>query len=149
MTFKNCFYIDGELYFFDQEWAEDNLPTEYILYRSILYTISLRRFINIEELFEKYGLQKYRKIFEELDNKMQEKIRDNKMWEFYNQNKYFDIDATIQEVKNLNMRNKAQQGAIDNLQKEKNQIQKEYEEYRKMIEQRLSSKIRKKIGKEN
>ena len=53
------------------------------------------------------------------------------------------------------MRNKAQQGAIDNLQKEKNQIQKEYEEYRKMIEQRLSSKIRKKIekilrrGKEN
>ena len=147
MTFKNCFYINGELYFFDQEWAEDNLPTEYILYRSILYTISLRRFVNIEELFEKYGLQKYRKIFEELDNKMQEKIRDNKMWEFYNQNKYFDIDATIQEVKNLNIRNKAQQGAIDNLQKEKNQIQKEYEEYRKMIEQRLSSKIRKKIEK--
>lgn len=147
MTFKNCFYIDGELYFFDQEWAEDDLPTEYILYRSILYTISLRRFINIEEWFEKYDLQKYRILFEKLDNKMQEKVRDEKMWTFYSQNKYFDIDSTIQEVINLNIRNKAQQGAIDNLQKEKEQIQKEYEQYRKMIEQKLSSRIYKKIKK--
>ena len=145
MTFKNCFYIDGELYFFDQEWAEDDLPTEYILYRSILYTISLRRFINIEEWFEKYDLQKYRILFEKLDNKMQEKVRDEKMWTFYSQNKYFDIDSTIQEVINLNIRNKAQQGAIDNLQKEKEQIQKEYEQYRNMVEQRLSSKIRKTV----
>ncbi len=30
-----------------------NVPIEYILYRSILYTISLRRYVNIEELFEK------------------------------------------------------------------------------------------------
>ena len=145
MTFKNCFYIDGELYFFDQEWAEDDLPTEYILYRSILYTISLRRFINIEEWFEKYDLQKYRILFEKLDNKMQEKVRDEKMWTFYSQNKYFDIDSTIQEVINLNIRNKAQQGAIGNLQKEKEQIQKEYEQYRNMVEQRLSSKIRKTV----
>lgn len=145
MTLKNCFYIDGELYFFDQEWAEDNLPTEYILYRSILYTISLRRFINIETWFEKYDLQKYRILFEKLDNKMQEKVRDNRIWNFYSQNKYFDIDNTIQEVINLNIRNKAQQGAIDNLQKEKEEIQKEYEQYRNKVEKRISSKMRKTI----
>ena len=63
MTFKNCFYIENELYFFDQEWREKNVPIEYILYRSILYTISLRRYVNIEELFEKYHISKYKNIF--------------------------------------------------------------------------------------
>ena len=123
MTFKNCFYIDNELYFFDQEWAEENLPTEYILYRSILYTISLRRFINIEDWFNKYDLVKYRAIFEELDNKMQEKIRDNKIWEFYSRNQYFDIDSTKQEMINMKIRDNAKQALINNLQKEKQQIQ--------------------------
>lgn len=145
MTFKNCFYIEGELYFFDQEWSEENLPAEYILYRSILYTISLRRFINIENWFEKYGLQKYRELFEKLDNRLQKEIRDERIWKFYSQNKNFDIDSTKQEVTNLNIRSKAQQDAMDNLLKEKNQTQKEYQEYKNMIEQRISSRIYRKI----
>ena len=53
MTFKNCFYIENELYFFDQEWKEKNIPAEYILYRSFVYTISLRRFVNIERINKK------------------------------------------------------------------------------------------------
>ena len=101
MTFKNCFYIENELYFFDQEWREKNVPIEYILYRSILYTISLRRYVNIEELFEKYHISKYKNIFEALDNKIQEEIRSNKIWKFYSQNKYIDIDASLQELHNL------------------------------------------------
>ena len=101
MTFKNCFYIENELYFFDQEWREKNVPIEYILYRSILYTISLRRYVNIEELFEKYHISKYKNIFEALDNKIQEEIRSNKIWKFYSQNKYVDIDASLQELHNL------------------------------------------------
>lgn len=152
MTFKNCFYIEGELYFFDQEWNAQNLPVEYILYRSILYTISLRRFINIEDWFEKYNLVKFKKIFEELDNKLQEEIRDDKMWKFYSQNKKIDIDATKQEMINLSIRSKAQQAAMENLQKEKEQIQrekeqiqKEYEAYQTEIEKRITSKIYRKI----
>ena len=35
MTFKNCFYLENEFYFFDQEWYSSNLPVEYILYRSL------------------------------------------------------------------------------------------------------------------
>ena len=35
---KNCFYIDGEFYFFDQEWMEKYLPVEFIIYRSIICT---------------------------------------------------------------------------------------------------------------
>lgn len=141
MTFKNCFYIDDELYFFDQEWAEENLPTEYILYRSILYTISLRRFINIEDWFKKYDLFKYRTIFEELDNKMQEKIRDNKIWKFYSKNQYFDIDSTKQEMINMQIRDNEKQALINNLQKEKQKIQEEYARYKDEVEQRFTNKI--------
>ena len=145
MTFKNCFYIDGELYFFDQEWNTAHLPMEYILYRSILYTISLKRFIHIEDWFEKYQLMPYQELFQKLDDTLQEEIRDHKMWKFYSRNKEFDIDATQQEMMNLNIRGKAQQAAMENLQKEKEEIQKEYETYKKQIEQRITNKIYRKI----
>ena len=69
MTFKNCFYIENEYYFFDQEWRDQNIPAEYILYRSIIYTISLRRFINIHEILKKYELESYLDIFKQLDER--------------------------------------------------------------------------------
>lgn len=147
MTFKNCFYIDKELYFFDQEWEEENLPSEYILYRSILYTISLRRFINIENWFEKYNIKKYKTLFEKLDNIMQKEIRNDKIWKFYSQNKDFDIDGTKQECINLRIRNEAQQKAIENLQKEKENIQEEYEAYRKIQEKKFTNRMKRKVKK--
>ena len=90
-------------------------------------------------------MQKYRELFEKLDNRLQKEIRDDKIWKFYSQNKNFDIDSTKQEVTNLNIRSKAQQAAMDNLLNEKNQIQKEYQEYKNMVEQRISSRVYRKI----
>lgn len=147
MTFKNCFYLEDEFYFFDQEWMEENLPAEYILYRSILYTISLRRFVNIEEWFEKYELTKYRKIFEALDNQLQEKIRNHNSWCFYSQNKYFDIDATKQEIENAQIRSEAQKAALENLKQENETIRQEYEQYRKIQERKLTNRIKRKVKK--
>lgn len=115
MTFKNCFLVDNQFYFFDQEWNEPNLPVEYILYRAILYTISLRRFVSIEKLFDKYNLSKYITLFEQLDNKIQEEIRDDEVWKFYSQNHDFNIDGTKQELNNLQIRSEAQQTEINNL----------------------------------
>lgn len=118
MTFKNCFYLENEFYFFDQEWYSSNLPVEYILYRSLIYTISLRRYVNIEKLIKKYQLAQYRDIFEQLDMKMQEKIREDSIWQYYSQNHNFDIDSTKQELENEKIRGIAKEGAIQNLQKE-------------------------------
>lgn len=115
MTFKNCFYINNEFYFFDQEWDEPNLPVEYILYRSIMYTISLRRFIKIEDLLEQYNLTRYLELFKKLDDKMQEQVRDDETWKLYQQNNIIDIDATMQELINQNIRNNAQEQEIKNL----------------------------------
>ena len=163
MTFKNCFYIENELYFFDQEWREKNVPIEYILYRSILYTISLRRYVNIEELFEKYHISKYKNIFEALDNKIQEEIESNKIWKFYSQNKYIDIDASLQELHNLQIRDNSKQLAIEQLDKEKqelieekqkmkiefeqekNDMKQKYDELEKLYQEKLYNKIYRKI----
>lgn len=159
MTFKNCFYIENEFYFFDQEWRAKHIPVEFILYRSIIYTISLRRYINIEDLMEKYHLKKYREIFDELDSKLQKEIRDDKIWKFYSQNKYFDIEATKQELINVKQRDEAKELAIKNLQKdntyllnERENLIKENEELtnklnyiKKLYGEKLSVKVYRKI----
>ena len=115
MTFKNCFLIENELYFFDQEWNAENLPVEYILYRAIFYTISLRRFISIEKLFDKYNLTAYIELFKKLDDKIQAEIRDDEIWKFYSQNYNFNIDETKQELENIQLRSAEQQTEINNL----------------------------------
>ena len=168
MTFKNCFLIDNQFYFFDQEWNEPNLPVEYILYRAILYTISLRRFVSIEKLFDKYNLSKYITLFEQLDNKIQEEIRDDEVWKFYSQNHDFNIDGTKQELNNLQIRSKAQQTEINNLnerfkaqqlennnlkennkllQEELNKSNKERERLQTAINNTFLNKVKRKIKK--
>lgn len=168
MTFKNCFLIDNQFYFFDQEWNEPNLPVEYILYRAILYTISLRRFVSIEKLFDKYNLSKYITLFEQLDNKIQEEIRDDEVWKFYSQNHDFNIDGTKQELNNLQIRSKAQQTEINNLnerfkaqqlennnlkennkllQEELNKSNKERERLQRAINNTFLNKVKRKIKK--
>src|SRR5699024_10975592 len=37
LIFQNVFYIDNELYFYDQEWFDENVPIEFIIYRAIAY----------------------------------------------------------------------------------------------------------------
>lgn len=168
MTFKNCFLVDNQFYFFDQEWNEPNLPVEYILYRAILYTISLRRFVSIEKLFDKYNLSKYITLFEQLDNKIQEEIRDDEVWKFYSQNHDFNIDGTKQELNNLQIRSEAQQTEINNLnerfkaqqlennnlkennkllQEELNKSNKERERLQTAINNTFLNKVKRKIKK--
>lgn len=136
MTLKNCFFVEDKFLFFDQEWNEMNLPVEFILYRSILYTISLRRFINIDNLFEKYDLTPYLEIFRQLDNKLQEKIRDYEMWQFYSKNHKFNIDETKQEVINLNIRSDAQNAANEKLRSENEELR----ELNRKLQEKINNK---------
>ena len=140
MTFKNCFLIENELYFFDQEWNAENLPVEYILYRAIFYTISLRRFISIEKLFDKYNLTAYIELFKKLDDKIQAEIRDDEVWKFYSQNYNFNIDETKQELENIQLRSTEQQTEINNLnerfeaqQLENNNLKEENKQLREKV----------------
>ena len=81
LIFHNAFYINEELYFYDQEWFEYNIPIEFIIYRAIAYFPIAHSFIKTEELYKRLGLENYLKVFQELDGKLQEKIRDKNIWE--------------------------------------------------------------------
>ena len=82
LIFQNCFYIDNDFYFYDQEWMEENIPIDFILYRAIKYFIQIRKYISIDELYEILDINEEKiKLFEELDNKIQENSRNNMVWQ--------------------------------------------------------------------
>ena len=78
---QNCFVIDGDYYVYDQEWMEENIPLEYILYRIILNLPEARNYLNFDEIYERFNLNKFIKMFEELDGKIQTNLRNEVFWE--------------------------------------------------------------------
>ncbi|SEM26363.1 Methyltransferase domain-containing protein [Butyrivibrio sp. ob235] len=57
----NCFYIDGKIYFFDQEFSRENFPAKYAMFRTILYTYinipEIENVLPIAEVKNKYGFE--------------------------------------------------------------------------------------------
>lgn len=85
MIFPNIFYINNEFYFYDQEWIEHKLPLEFIVYRALYYNKKIRELINIKEIFDMFKIDENKlKIFQELDNKIQFKTRDEIAWKSHN-----------------------------------------------------------------
>lgn len=88
MTFQNCFVIDNKFYFYDQEWCEEKVPINFILYRAIKYFPEIRFYLTIKELYDILNIDESMiNLFEELDNKLQENIRNELMWEIHKQGK--------------------------------------------------------------
>ena len=86
LIFQNCFYVNGEFFFYDQEWCEKNLPIEYIMYRAIKYFVRLKKYISDEEMYSILEIDKSKiKLFDELDDKIQEEIRNHDMWKLNTQ----------------------------------------------------------------
>lgn len=119
LIFQNAFYIDNELYFYDQEWFDENIPIEFIIYRAIAYFPSAHAYIKTEELYKRLGLEKYLEIFQELDIRIQRNIRDEEMWKIHNRTQ------TGQTLINL----------YNNLYNSK---EKEAEEYKRKVEEKVA-----------
>lgn len=83
LIFQNAFYINNELYFYDQEWYEKNIPVEFIIYRAITYFAESHRYISKQKILEKLGLSEMEEVFSKLDNALQLEIRDEEMWEIH------------------------------------------------------------------
>lgn len=76
MVPKNCFLIENKFYFFDQEWMENYIPIEFIIYRGIINCYDYVRVTNLEEIYKSLNLSRYIEIFEKLDNYFREEIFD-------------------------------------------------------------------------
>lgn len=102
LIFQNCFIKQGEYYFYDQEWLEENIPVEYILYRAIIYCRGIKFYISDEELFEKLNIVKWIPMFKQLDDKLQQKIRKPLVWKIHTEeelekNRYKELKKQLQE----------------------------------------------------
>lgn len=95
LTFQNSFYINNTFYFYDQEWYEENVPVEFIMYRANLYCKQLQNYIEENVFYEITGIKEENiRIFRELDNILQLNIRNAKAWKIHT-----SIN-TIEKIKN-------------------------------------------------
>lgn len=83
LIFQNCFVKEEKIFVYDQEWYEDNVPIEFILYRAIFYFSELKKNVDINEIYEKLDLTEYIESFEKLETIIQGNIVDERMWELH------------------------------------------------------------------
>ena len=99
LIFQNCFVKDNQYYFYDQEWLENNVPVEYIIYRAIRYFNEIKNYVSEKDILDKLGYTEYIAIFEKLDNAIQEKIRKDLFWHIHTKEEL--ISKKNQQVKEL------------------------------------------------
>ena len=122
MIFQNCRKLNNDIYVYDQEWYEENVPIEFILYRAIFYFTELKNVEDINNVYKQLNIEKYIEIFENLESKIQEKIINKDIWEFHT-NSVKDIGKIDLVLKNYEERLSVANTHIENLE---NNI-KEYE----------------------
>lgn len=80
MIFRNVFYRDGELYWFDQEWILEDVPAKYVLYSALTEFYAsypwVENVIPIQEVKERYEMLAMWEKFVELDRMFFEVIAD-------------------------------------------------------------------------
>ncbi len=100
LNFKNCFYKNNELYFYDQEWIENDVPIEFMLYRSILYFPELTKLIENNKIYDKLGFTENQiQLFTNLDNVLQELTREPAIWDIHSQGRSsYDLSSKIEKL---------------------------------------------------
>ena len=83
LIFQNCFVIDNEFFVYDQEWKEENLPVEYILYRALKNLPEINEYVDIQELYKKFNISDYVDVLENLDQTILKDLYNDFLWEIY------------------------------------------------------------------
>ncbi len=83
LIFQNCFYFNDQFYFYDQEWLEENLPIEFIIYRAIEYLGNTFKIFDKNTFLEKYELKEFIEYFEKLEKCILHEIRDEDIWNIH------------------------------------------------------------------
>ena len=142
---KNCFEIDGEYFFFDQEWEEDYLPVEFIIYRSIINCYELVKRINVNSLLEKLGILEYKLYFEEIDNELRKKIINENLYKQMYCKEVSTIESIVDNAIIFKIENKNKEKYINCLEKNIENLKSdnlEKQEYINCLEKNIRKKKR-------
>lgn len=135
LIFQNCLVENDCLYAYDQEWYEENVPIEFILYRAIIYFTELKSLEDVNKILELLDISQYTEIFEKLEEKIQKSILDEEIWELHRKSilSFAGFSNIIENYKNQ----------ILEANKHSEELEKVIEEYKKQIEE-LDSRIKQK-----
>ena len=133
LIFQNCLIKDNILYAYDQEWYEENVPIEFILYRAIIYFTELRNNENIDKIFELLNLNEYVEYFEILENKIQEKLVDQDMWKLHVET-IREIGNTREILDNYKKRLSSANTHIQNLENNVEEYKKGIDDLTKLVQ---------------
>ncbi len=167
LNFQNCFLIDDKFYIYDQEWIEQKVPIEFIIYREILIFEELKKLTDINEIYEKLDILKYKDLFNQLEEHISKKIMDDKICEVWHKPmktvrglivENHTLRTTNQSIETqLEQQQQENQKNMEQIQNEQKQIQEniqliqqkdqKIEELTQIIRSSLSWKISKAIDK--
>lgn len=83
----NCFLVEGDFYFFDQEFVRECYPAKYVLYRMLKYVYffipEAERYLPLQSLKEKYNLLRLWQCFEEEEQRFVAANRNYDIYKFF------------------------------------------------------------------
>ena len=100
LVFENIFFQDNKYTLFDQEWCIEEIPLEFILYRSInnlyIYNQEINNNLPYNEIMKKFKLEQFIEEFKKIEKYAQNEIIDENMTEINQKslNQLIDINAT-------------------------------------------------------
>ena len=97
---SNIFVQNEEYILIDQEWQEENVPLEYIMYRAIFYCFNNLDKNYMNKLFQKYSIKP--EIFEKLENQFLKSIRSPLYYTFSKYVSNINYLGNINDLKNNN-----------------------------------------------
>ena len=135
LIFQNTLVSDDKLYVYDQEWFEENVPLEFILYRAIFYFTELKNTIDINLVYEKLGLSEFKDVFEELETNIQNQIKDLDIW-----NMHLMTNKNVSGFSNILDNYKMQIGEANKHAKELEEVVEKYISQIDELNQRIGEK---------
>lgn len=132
LIFQNCLTENGKIYAYDQEWYEENVPVEFVLYRAVFYFTELKKLEDVNKIYEALGIREFVEVFEKLENKIQASIVDEEMWKLHMKSteSFAGSSNIIENYKNQVLEANKHAKDLENV----------VEEYKKQIEE-LNSRI--------
>lgn len=105
MISRNAFYMEGECYWFDQEWILENVPAGYVFYRALkeLYQSYpwIKKEIALEELVERYKMSEVWENYIKLEQTFISSLIDQYHMAESNVFRNGDINACVNNVKKI------------------------------------------------
>lgn len=113
----NCFWNDGKLLFFDQEFTFTACPVKYVMFRALRYTFlslsSVGKTFDLDALRKRYGLEELWQVFLVEEDKFIYKNRNHKLYgNFYNWTR-LEMKCIVENVDRLQQKETVDIGAYE------------------------------------